>query len=94
MVRYQLIPSRDINDVWILKSDWTKATPGHTQPKVAVLDATFPWLLSPCKISNISIGFSCDIVDQGILKSNWTSDKIGETQDSPRCWHALMTTPC
>ena len=40
--RYQLIPSRNTDGQKILESDWTRGTPGHTQPKMAVLDATFP----------------------------------------------------
>ena len=79
LTKVSVIPSRDISDQWILKSDWTRATPGYTQPRVVVLDATFPWLLSLCKRSNISIGFSSDIVDQRILQSDWTSDTIGQT---------------
>ena len=39
---YQLIPSKDINNKKILGSDWTKCTPGHTQPRVMVLYSTFP----------------------------------------------------
>ena len=27
--KYQLIPSKDIDDQRILKSDWPKGTPGH-----------------------------------------------------------------
>ena len=40
--RYQPIPSRYIYDQRILKFDWTSDTPGHTQPRVKVLDATVP----------------------------------------------------
>ena len=45
--RYQLFPSRDVVDR-ILESDWPKGTPGNTQTRVVVLNATFSWLLSPC----------------------------------------------
>ena len=40
--RYQLIPPNDIDDQRILESHWTRAKPGHTQPAVLVLGATFP----------------------------------------------------
>ena len=40
--RYQLITSRDFDDQRIPESDWTRGTPDHTQPRVVVLDATFP----------------------------------------------------
>ena len=39
--RYQLIPSGDIDDQRILESDWPKGAPGHYQPRVVVLNATF-----------------------------------------------------
>ena len=54
--RYQLISSRNIVDQRISQSDWTKGTPGNTQPKLAVLDVTFPRWLSPLKKSKILIG--------------------------------------
>lgn len=47
--RYQLIPSRDIDDQTIMKSVWTWGTPGHTQPRVEALDITFSLWLSPIK---------------------------------------------
>ena len=40
--RYQLIPSRDIDDQRILESDNFKGTRGHIQLRVVVLNATFP----------------------------------------------------
>ena len=40
--RNQLISSRDTDDQRILESDWTRGTPGHTQPRVKVLCTTFP----------------------------------------------------
>ena len=48
--RYQLIPSTDIDDQKILEYGWTRYTPGQTQPRVVVLDAT-------TQISKISIGY-------------------------------------
>ena len=41
--RYQPIPSRDIDDQRILGSDWPKGKPGHTQPRLVILNVTFPW---------------------------------------------------
>ena len=41
-LRYQLISCTDFDDQKILKFDWTRSTPGQTQPKVVVIDATFP----------------------------------------------------
>lgn len=55
-LRYQLIPSRDIDDQGILESDWVKGTTDHTKPKVVVSDPacfSFP----PWKISKVSIDF-------------------------------------
>ena len=40
--RYQLIPSTDIVDQRIQQSVWTRGIPGQTQPKLEVLDVTFP----------------------------------------------------
>ena len=40
--KYQLISSGDINDKKILGSDWSKSTTGHTQPRMVVVNATFP----------------------------------------------------
>ena len=81
--RYQLFPFRDINDQRILESDWSQCIPGHTQSRAVVLDATFPWWLSPCKKWNTPIAsfkFYCwsknpsiwmrDIIGQKQLKSN------------------------
>ena len=48
--RYQLFPSRDLDDQKILESDWPQGTPGHTQPKVVV----FPWQLFPYKKSKMN----------------------------------------
>ena len=44
MVRqmYQLITSIDIDDQRILESDLARGTPGPTQLRAVVLDATFP----------------------------------------------------
>ena len=41
-LRYQLIPSRDNDDQKTPKSDCTRGTPGSTQAKVVVTDATLP----------------------------------------------------
>ena len=54
-LRYQLIPSRDIDHEKILKNDKGRGTPGHRQPNVVVTDATLPWWISPCKETKISI---------------------------------------
>ena len=54
---YQSITSRDIDDQRILESDWTSGKPSGTQPRMVVLDVTFPWWLSPRKKLKISIGF-------------------------------------
>ena len=34
ILRYRLIPSRDIDNQRILESDWKRQIPGHNQPKV------------------------------------------------------------
>ena len=47
--------SRDIDDQWILQSDWGRSTTGHTQPKVVVSNAALTSWLSPCKKSMISL---------------------------------------
>ena len=39
--KYQLIPSLDNDDQRILELDWFKGTPGHSQPRVIVLNAAF-----------------------------------------------------
>ena len=41
-LRYQLIPSRDIDDQGILQSDWVCGKTGHTQPRVVESDPAFP----------------------------------------------------
>ena len=41
-----------------MEPDWPKGTPDHTKPRVLVLNATFTWWLSPCKILKISNGSS------------------------------------
>ena len=50
-LRYWLIPFTDIDDQWILQSNWTRGITEHTQPKVVVSDATFLWWLSSSKES-------------------------------------------
>ena len=45
--RYQLIPTRDIDDKRTLYYDWTRGTPAHTQPTVVLSDAYL--CLSPSK---------------------------------------------
>ena len=65
---YQWILSRVIDNQRILQSDWTRGTPGHTQPKVVVLDATFSLGISPCQKTKISLDSSRDIDDQRILQ--------------------------
>ena len=42
-LRYHLISCMDFDGQKILKFDWTRGTtPGRTQPKMVVIDATFP----------------------------------------------------
>ena len=41
-LRYQLIFSRDLAQQSIPQYHWTGGTPGQTQPKAVVSDATFP----------------------------------------------------
>ena len=53
-LRYQLISSRNIVDQRIPQSDWTKGTPGNTQPKLAVLRCYLPsMIISTQKIKDI-----------------------------------------
>ena len=49
--RHFWISSNDIDDQRILQYGWTRGTTGITLPKEALSDATFTWLLSPCKKS-------------------------------------------
>ena len=51
-LRYQLILSRDAT---IKEYDCIRGTTDHTKSKVAVSDPTFPWWLSSCKKSLVSI---------------------------------------
>ena len=73
--RYQLIPSRDIDDKKILKFNCTRCTPGHSQPRVLI--ATFPWWLLLCIKSEILSGssrsycWSKNPVNQLSKKHNW-----------------------
>ena len=39
--KYQLIPSKYIDDQRFLESNWIGGTSGHVQPGEVVLDATF-----------------------------------------------------
>ena len=43
----------DIDNQIFLQTDWTRDTPGHTQTKVVVSNATFSWSWSLCKKSKI-----------------------------------------
>ena len=55
-LRYQLTISKYIIDQRILEQDWTRGTPGHTQPKVVLSHPSSPpWCLSHCKNSKIMI---------------------------------------
>ena len=62
----------------VLESDWIKNTPGQTQPRVVILDATFLWWLSPSRKSKIS---------SGNIQSNWWSKNpavwLDERQNLP-----------
>ena len=40
--RYQLLPSRDIDDQRILQSVWPQGKTGQTPTRVVVVHATFP----------------------------------------------------
>ena len=40
---YQLFSATDIDDQRILKSDWPIGTPGYIQPRVFILNVTFPY---------------------------------------------------
>ena len=39
---YQFIPSGDNTNQRKLQCDWTRGTRGHKQPKVTLVDASFP----------------------------------------------------
>ena len=91
---YQWILSRVIDNQRILQSDWTRGTPGHTQPKVVVLDATFSLGISPCQKTKISLDSSRDIDDQRILQFDWKRGLTGRKltkSSSPRSYIPLMT---
>ena len=78
---YSLIPSRDIDDQRILRSDWTRDTTGNTQLKLAVSDPSFLWWLSPCKKSIASI--DCMQIYWWSKNSDlddWMRDTTGHTQ--------------
>ena len=71
---YQLISSRVIDDQWILWSNWTTGTTGHSQPKVLASDDTFIWWLTPCKRKlRYPLSLSRDINNRRILQFDWTS---------------------
>ena len=55
--RYELVPSRYIDDQRILKSDWTRETLGHTHQRLIALEATFPLIIISMLKSKISIGY-------------------------------------
>ena len=46
--RYELNPSRDIDDKGTLNYKWSRGTPSQNQATVVVLDVSFPLCLSPC----------------------------------------------
>ena len=46
--RYELNPSRDIDDKGTLNYKWSRGTPSQNQARVVVLDVSFPLCLSPC----------------------------------------------
>ena len=48
-IRDRSIRSRNIDDQKILQSELKRGTTGHTQPKVVISDAAFPWWLTSCK---------------------------------------------
>ena len=50
--KYQSFTSRNIDDQRILESDSSKGIPGHTQPRLVVLSAIFPWWLFSIKVVN------------------------------------------
>ena len=57
---YQFIPFGDNTDQRKLQCDWMRGTRGHKQPKVTLVDATFPWWISSSKKSEILTGsFQC-----------------------------------
>ena len=85
-----MIPSRDIDDKRILISDWTRDTPGQTQPRV-VVEAIFTWYLSPSKKWLV---LSCDIVDQRILQFDWTRDTTNHNQPNVVVSDAWWQTSC
>ena len=86
--------SRDIDDPWILQSDWGRSTTDHTQPKVVVSNAALTSWLSPCKKSMISL--NCFLIHWW-----WKNTAIGlkkkhdwphrTLSGSTRCYLNLMT---
>ena len=81
------IPSTDTDDKSILKSDWTRDTPGH----ILIFDANFPCGLSPFKKTKILISsFPVILLIKEFynLSYNWPHRiKIS----SLRCYLPLMT---
>ena len=67
--------SKDTDHLGNLQTDWTRSTPGKTQPKLVVSDVSFPWRLSPCK-KRIKIWFNSfqQCYNKRILQSDWMKD--------------------
>ena len=92
--RYQLTHSWEIDYQRILQSDWTRGTTNQTLSTLVVSDASFPWWLSPCKKSKISLdSFQRHwwSKNQGIWlheRQNWPHPSKSGTL---RCCFPLMT---
>ena len=69
--RYWLILPSDIVHQRIVRSNWTRSTPGHIEPKFVVSDAVFLWWPAPNEKYKIRIEiFNRAIVDRRILLSD------------------------
>ena len=79
-LKYQLISLKDIVDQRILQSDWTRGTPRHTQPKMAVLDVPSLEKYPQVKKSKISMVLSSDFADYRILETDWIRSTACHTQ--------------
>ena len=94
-----------LREILMIKESWNpiRGKPGHTQPKAVVLEATFPWRLSLCKlIKDIYWFFPMILVWSKNWLIGWETKRLDERHNWPhpiksgslRCQFPLMTTLC
>ena len=86
--RYELNPSRDIDDKGTLNYKWSRGTPSQNQARVVVLDVSFLYVYLHALNYKYWFFLSSTIAHQRNLQCDWMREKNCHTQTKVVFLHA------